>query len=189
MYERNVNVDEIKKFLRDVNEQKTNGIMISQFSGIVSKSNFFIEIHDGKVLVYLHNVEYSPEKIRLAIDVIDILSSKIEEISNVEELNGCIIRKDVLDKINDQFQIFITQKEMILTTVKEMNKKLMTQVDELKMPDLSLFLNEKYASIQNQQFACELCNLPFQNKRSLASHKKFHKGSKLSDEELTISTN
>jgi hypothetical protein len=189
MYERNVNVDEIKKFLRDVNEQKTNGIMMSQFSGIVSKSNFFIEIHDGKVLIYLHNVEYSPEKIRLAIDAIDILSSKIEEISNVEELNGCVIRKDTLDKINDQFQIFITQKEMILTTVKEMNKKLMSQVDDLKMPDLSLYLNEKYASIQNQQFACEVCNLPFQNKRSLASHKKFHKGNKSSDDELTISTN
>ena len=189
MYERNVNVDEIKKFLRDVNEQKTNGIMMSQFSGIVSKSNFFIEIHDGKVLIYLHNVEYSPEKIRLAIDAIDILSSKIEEISNVEELNGCVIRKDTLDKINDQFQMFITQKEMILTTVKEMNKKLMTQVDDLKMPDLSLYLNEKYASIQNQQFACEVCNLPFQNKRSLASHKKFHKGNKSSDDELTISTN
>ena len=41
LYERNVNVDEIKKFLRDINEQKTNGIMMSQFSGIVSKSNFF----------------------------------------------------------------------------------------------------------------------------------------------------
>jgi hypothetical protein len=189
MYERNVNVDEIKKFLRDVNEQKTNGIMMSQFSGIVSKSNFFIEIHDGKVLIYLHNVEYSPEKIRLAIDAIDILSSKIEEISNVEDLNGCVIRKDTLDKINDQFQIFITQKEMILTTVKEMNKKLMTQVDDLKMPDLSLYLNEKYASIQNQQFACEYCSIPFQNKRSLAAHKKIHKGIKTSDDELIISTN
>ena len=186
MYERNVNVDEIKKFLRDVNEQKTNGIMMSQFSGIVSKSNFFIEIHDGKVLIYLHNVEYSSEKIRLAIDAIDILSMKIEEISNVEELNGCIIRKDTLDKINEQFQMFLTQKEIILTTVKEMNKKLITQLDELKMPDLSLYLNEKYASIQNQQFACEVCSLPFQNKRSLAAHKKIHKGIKSSDNEITV---
>jgi hypothetical protein len=181
LYERNVNVDEIKKFLRDINEQKTNGIMMSQFSGIVSKSNFFIEIHDGKVLIYLHNVEYSPEKIRLAIDVIDNLSSKIEEISNVEEINGCIIKKDILDKINEQFQLFISQKEVVLTTVKEMNKKLMNQIEELKMPDLSLYLNEKYASIQNQQFACEVCDLPFQNKRSLAAHKKIHK-SKFSDE-------
>lgn len=175
MYERNVNVDEIKKFLRDINEQKTNGIMMSQFSGIVSKSNFFIEIHDGKVLIYLHNVEYSSEKIRLAIDVIDNLSSKIEEISNVEDINGCIIKKDILDKINDQFQLFLSQKDVVLTTVKEMNKKLMSQIEELKMPDLSLYLNEKYASIQNQQFTCDFCSLPFQNKRSLAAHKKIHK--------------
>jgi hypothetical protein len=184
LYERNVNVDEIKKFLRDINEQKTNGIMMSQFSGIVSKSNFFIEIHDGKVLIYLHNVDYSQEKIRLAIDVIDNLSSKIEEISNVEDINGYIIKKDVLDRINEQFQIFISQKEMVLTTIKEMNKKITTQIEDIKMPDLSLFLNEKFASIQNQQFACEVCSLPFQNKRSLAAHKKVHKVKESTTEDI-----
>jgi hypothetical protein len=162
---------------------------MSQFSGIVSKSNFFIEIHDGKVLIYLHNVEYSQEKIRLAIDVIDNLSSKIEEISNVEEINGCIIKKDILDKINEQFQSFIIQKDMVLTTVKEMSKKLLTQIDDLKMPDLSLYLNEKYASIQNQQFACDVCKLPFQNKRSLAAHRKIHKGKDADDyDDITIET-
>ncbi len=48
---------------------------------------------------------------------------------------------------------------------------------------------KKYASIQNQQFVCEICNLPFQNKRSLAAHKKAHKGGKVNDEEITIKTN
>jgi hypothetical protein len=182
-YETNVNLDEIKKFLRDVNEQKIHGIMMSQYSGIVSKPNGFIEINDGKVLIYLHNVDYSAEKIKMAIDVIDILSERLEEISNVEDIDGCVIKKEVLDKINDQFQLFLSQKEVVLTTIKEMNKKLMTQIEDMKIPDLSLFLNEKYASIQNQQFVCEICNLPFQNKRSLASHKKCHKG------EISISTN
>jgi hypothetical protein len=64
----------------------------------------------------------------------------------------------------------------------------MTQIEDLKMPDLSLFLNDKYASIQNQQFACDICALPFQNKRSLAAHKKIHKGSKIGDEELNVNT-
>jgi hypothetical protein len=182
-YETNVNLDEIKKFLRDVNEQKIHGIMMSQYSGIVSKPNGFIEINDGKVLIYLHNVDYSAEKIKMAIDVIDILSERLEKISNVEDIDGCVIKKEVLDKINDQFQLFLSQKEVVLTTIKEMNKKLMTQIEDMKIPDLSLFLNEKYASIQNQQFVCEICNLPFQNKRSLASHKKCHKG------EISISTN
>ena len=188
-YETNVNLDEIKKFLRDVNEQKTHGIMISQYSGIVSKPNGFIEINDGKVLIYLHNVDYSQDKIKMAIDVIDILSERLEEISNVEEIDGYVIKKEVLDKINDQFQLFINQKELVLTTLRESNKKLLTQVEDMKLPDLSLYLNDKYASIQNQQFACEICNLPFQNKRSLAAHKKVHKGNKVVDEELTIKTN
>jgi hypothetical protein len=189
-YEINVNLDEIKKFLRDVNEQKMNGIMMSQYSGIVSKPNGFIEINDGKVIIYLHNVDYSSEKIKMAIDVIDILSERLEEISNVEEVNGYIIKKEVLDKINVQFQIFLNQKEIVLSTVREMNRKLLAQIDDMKIPDLSLFLNEKYASIQNQQFICETCNLPFQNKRSLAAHKKCHKGTKnMEDGEINISTN
>jgi hypothetical protein len=188
-YETNVNLDEIKKFLRDVNEQKTHGIMMSQYSGIVSKPNGFIEINDGKVIIYLHNVDYSQDKIKMAIDVIDILSERLEEISNVEDIDGYVIKKDVLDKINDQFQLFINQKELVLTTLRESNKKLLTQIEDMKLPDLSLYLNEKYASIQNQQFVCEVCNLPFQNKRSLAAHKKVHKGGKVVDEELTIKTN
>jgi len=174
-YEANVNLDEIKKFLRDVNEQKTHGIMMSQYSGIVSKPNGFIEINDGKVIIYLHNVDYSQEKIKMAIDVIDILSERLEEISNVEEIDGYAIKKDVLDRINEQFQMFLTQKDIILTSLRESNKKIISQVEDMKIPDLSLFLNDKYASIQNQQFTCEVCNLPFQNKRSLAAHKKIHK--------------
>ena len=185
-YEANVNLDEIKKFLRDVNEQKTHAIMMSQFSGIVSKPNGFIEINDGKVIIYLHNVDYSQERIKMSIDVIDNLSERLEEISNVDDNDGYVIKKDVLDRINDQFQLFLTQKEMIITTVKDTNKKLLSQIEDIKMPDLSLFLNDKYASIQNQQFACEVCNLPFQNKRSLAAHKKIHKGSKVGEAEINV---
>ena len=185
-YEANVNLDEIKKFLRDVNEQKTHAIMMSQYSGIVSKPNGFIEINDGKVIIYLHNVDYSQERIKMAIDVIDNLSERLDEISNVDDNDGYVIKKDVLDSINDQFQLFISQKEVIITTVKETNKKLLSQIEDMKIPDLSLFLNDKYASIQNQQFVCEVCNLPFQNKRSLASHKKIHKGAKVETTEINV---
>lgn len=110
----------------------------------------------------------------MAIDVIDILSDRLEDISNIEE-DGYVVKKDTLDKINDEFQKFINQKYIIISTIKDMNKKLMSQIEDMKMPNLSLFLNDKYASIQNKQFNCDICNLPFQNKRSLASHKKIHK--------------
>jgi hypothetical protein len=174
-YERNVNIDEVKKFLRDVTEHHCSGIMMSQFSGIASKPNGFIELHDSNVLIYLHNVDYSPDKIKMAVDIIDNLSAKLETIATQEEQTGIIIKKDVLDRINEQFQSFMNQKEVVLNTMKETHKKLIAQIEDMKMPDLSLFLNDKYASIQNQQFLCDTCNLAFTNKRSLASHKKMHK--------------
>jgi hypothetical protein len=174
-YERNVNPEETKKFLRDVVEQRCSGIMMSQFSGIASKPNGFIEIHDTNVLVYLHNVDYSCDKIKMAIDIIDNLSVKLEAISTQEETTGIIIKKDVLDRINEQFQTFMNQRDAVLVTLRESHKKAVSQVEDMKLPELSLFLNDKYASIQNQQFLCDVCSMAFTNKRSLASHKKMHK--------------
>ena len=67
-----------------------------------------------------------------------------------------------------------------------MNKKLTSQMDEFKLPNLAIYLNDKFASIQNQQFICETCNLPFQSKRSLSSHKKIHKKLKTGSEQCIV---
>ena len=174
-YERNVDLDEIKKFIRDVNHKECSGIMMSQLSGIVSKPNFFIEIHNGKVLVYLHKVFFSKEQIKTAIDVIDHLSSRLSTIVTSEEEHGINIRKEVLDKINEEVQLFIKNKEMLATTIKESMRKMLAQVEEFQLPTLTLFLNDKYASVQNQAFLCETCNHSFPTKKGLAMHKKVHK--------------
>jgi len=174
-YERNVDLDEIKKFLRDVTHKECSGIMMSQLSGIVSKPNFFIEIHNGKVLVYLHKVFFSKDQIKMAIDIIDHLSSRLATIVSDEKEHGFNISKDVLDKINEEVQLFVKNKELILSTIKESSRKLLTQVEELQLPSLTLYLNDKYASIQNQSFLCEVCNHSFPTKKGLAMHKKVHK--------------
>jgi hypothetical protein len=174
-YERNVDLEEIKKFLRDVNNKECSGIMMSQLSGIVSKPNFFIEIHNGKVLIYLHKVYFSKEQIKMAIDVIDHLSSRLTTIVTNEEEHGINIRKEVLDKINSEVQLFVKNKEMMATTIKETSRKLLAQLDELHLPELTLLLNDKYASIQNQEFVCEFCKRSFDSKRGLGHHKKAHK--------------
>jgi len=174
-YERNVDLDEIKKFIRDVNHKECSGIMMSQLSGIVSKPNFFIEIHNGKVLIYLHKVFFSKEQIKTAIDVIDHLSSRLSTIVSSETENGINIKKDVLDKINDEVQLFVKNKEMLATTIKESSRRMLLQVEELQLPSLTLFLNDKYASVQNQAFVCDVCNHSFPTKKGLAMHKKVHK--------------
>lgn len=173
-YEINVNSEEIKKFIRDVKEQQIHGIFMSQYSGIVGKQNYQIEIYDGNIGVYLHNVEYNHEKVKTAIDIIDNLAYKLKDFK-IDEKNGVNIDKEVLESINNEFQIFINKKEALVLSIKEMNKKLVSQVDELKMPDLQLYLSGKFGSLINNNFKCEICGEEFTKKSSLASHKKVHK--------------
>lgn len=174
-YERNVDLEEIKKFIRDINHKECSGIMMSQLSGIVSKPNFFIEIHNGKVLIYLHKVFFSKEQIKMAMDVIDHLSSRLSTIVINEEEHGFNIRKEVLDRINTEVQLFVKNKEMLATTIKESSRRMLAQLEEFQLPELTLFLNDKYASVQNQAFVCETCNHSFPTKKGLAMHKKVHK--------------
>jgi hypothetical protein len=174
-YEANINIDEIKKFLRDINSQNCSGIFISQNSGIVGKPNYFIEMHGGHVLIYLHNVDYSEEKIKCAVDIIDNLSKKYAEITNNNQEDGVKITKEFLDKINTEYQVFLNQRDLLVFNIKESQKKVILQIEELKFPDLSTYLNEIYGSVQNQQFLCDICNESFSKKSSLASHKKKHK--------------
>ena len=192
-YLQNINGDETRKYIKDTVENKCCGVMISQNSGIVGKPDFFIEIHDGNVLIYLHNVNYSKDKIKTAVDIIDNLSERLSSISQKEGESGITIKKEILDRINEQFQMFKTQKEILINTSKDIQKRLITQIEDLNIPDLKLFLDDKYASIQNVQFICNVCNLPFTNKKALASHKKVHsnksKKGNSDDEETEIVIN
>ena len=41
------------------------------------KQNYQIDIKGPYILVYIHNVEYCPYKIQIAVDIIDSLSNKL----------------------------------------------------------------------------------------------------------------
>jgi hypothetical protein len=169
-YNHNINKEEIAKFIRDVDTQHMNGIFISQYSGISFKNNYHIDIHKGSVLLYLQHCEYSPDKIRVAIDMVDNLSLKIQEL-NMEETNN--ISKDILDDINQEYQIFINQRETLQTTVKDFHKKMNSQIDSLKFPSLDKYLDTKYAYVKERNFTCDMCNaFTGTNKQSLSAHKR-----------------
>jgi len=176
-YDMNVQKEGVEKFLRDIRAQKCNGIFMSQHSGIQYKPNYFIEIEDGCVLLDLHNVNYSEDTIKTAVSIIDNLYARLEDLS-VDVGDGYTIQKDMLDKINVEFQVFVSKKETMLFNLKEFNKTMITQIDELNLPDLSAYLNCKYASLQNQKWVCDVCNDAFTKKASLSSHRKKHKTAK-----------
>jgi len=170
-YKQNINKEEIAKFIVDVDNQNTHGVFLSQYSGIAFKQNYQIDIHKGKVLVYVQNCEYTADKIRIAVDIIDNLSSKIEDFSQDDETN--VISKELLDNINSEYQKYIAQKENMIVLLRDFQKKMVLQIEDLKFPELDKYLSQKYAYVKNSCFVCDLCNaFTASSRQSLSAHKR-----------------
>ena len=76
------------------------------------------------------------------------------------------------NKINIEFQNFISQKESIVFNLKENNKKIIQQIEDLNLQELTIYLNNKFPSLQNSKWVCEGCNESFVKKINLTNHKK-----------------
>jgi len=169
-YSRSVNTDEVKKFERDIQTQKIHGIFVSQKSPITFKNNFQVDIINGLIHIYIPNAEYDIDKIKLAIDVIDNLSLKLENISGSSEDEYSICKED-MDEIMEEYRCFITQKTQMMDTIKLVNKQLLDKMEEIQLPKLKkLFI--KIGNIENDnEFKCTFCNTwSGKNKASLGAH-------------------
>jgi hypothetical protein len=183
VYDRNVTPDEVQKFIRDVDEIKTNAIFLSQNSGISRKKNFQVDIHKGLIMIYIHNVQYSPDKIQLAIDIIDNLSERIQDLDVENDEN--IISKSLLDEINTEFIEFNRQRDEIILTSKDFQKKLIGQLENLKLNALTKYLSTKYSSNEKTGYTCEYCNhFTTATKKSLSAHTRACK----KQHEITVET-
>ena len=167
-YDKNVVQEEVKKFLRDVELQNCCGIMLAQHYGITNKENFEIEINNNNVLVYLHKVEYDADKIKAAVDIIDHFKSKMIDINKIHG-DDITIDKDVLDDINKEYQLFTANKLSHIKTIKDCQQRLLTQVEEIKIPNLEHFLSKLYA-YSSKEDICEYCNYVAKNPRALTAH-------------------
>lgn len=171
--DRNVNADEIRNFMQNIEENNCSGIFISQRSGFSSKPNYFIEIFNKSVIVYIHNTDYSSDKIRMAVDIIENITNKLKDIHSENEFE-VTIDKEILEEINKEYQLFITQKESIVNVLKDSQKKIFTQIEDFKFPALDKYLSSKFAAtIHKQGFKCDLCKaFNANNLKALAAHKR-----------------
>ena len=173
-YDRNVSLDEVKKFIRDIEEQKCHGIFLSQHSGITSKQNYQIDIKNNNILVYVHNADYCPHTIKIAVDIIDSLSDKLNDIK--QDVQQIYIPKEILDDINKEYSSFIERKSAIIDILKDFHKKITYQIDDIKFPSLSKYITSKYGSIlnnDNQRILCNICNnFEATNNKSLSAHQR-----------------
>ena len=189
-YDRNVTIDEVKKFIRDIDQQKCHGIFLSQHSGITSKQNYQIDIKGSNILVYVHNVDYCPNTIKIAADIIDSLSDKLSEIEDSNEIIS--IPQEVLDDINKEYATFIERKSKIIEYSKEFIKKLSNDVDDIKFPSLSKYLSMKCGSILNDEtITCDICHqFKANSNKALAAHKRAckRKHSQINNSNIVINT-
>jgi hypothetical protein len=169
-YTRSVNTDEVKKFERDLQTQKTHGIFLSQKSPITYKHNFQIDIINGFIHLYIPNAEYDTEKLRVAIDIIDSLSLRLESINNTSEEDIPISKEDI-DDILEEYKTFVNQKNQMIELIKTMSKQLNDKMEEIQLTKLNkLFI--KIGRLENDnEFKCSYCNnYSGKNKASLGAH-------------------
>ena len=168
LWGRSVVQAEVVKFIRDIDVQKCCGIFLSQNGKITTKDNFEINIHNGNVLVYVHDVHNDPDKIKLAVDIVDHLKEKLDEYEdyNNDQDN---ISKEMLEYINVEYQNFVSSKSSLVKLAKEFNQKLIKQIEEIKMPSLENYLSSKY-SFSSNKFICEFCSFVGKNQQSKSAH-------------------
>lgn len=174
---KNVPEDEVKKFIRDIDEQKCHGIMLSQSldKGISGKKTFQIDFHKKYILIYVDKVNYDQFKIGLAVDIIDKLYIKLKPFlcdTEMEE-NKYEISSDILESINSEFQKFIKCKEEFYTEIQDTNKKLLRRLDDLQFPSLDVYLKNIFASFHQTNIKCDICSREFGGRhpsKALARH-------------------
>ena len=163
---------EVQKFVRDVEIQKCHGLFLSQNVGICSKDNYEINIlEENLVTVYIHNVNYDPEKIKIGVDIIDNISEILKEI-DVLEINQSTeysISKELTQFINIEYQNYLAHKERTIKMAKDFVANLIKHEEEFNFSSLEKFLESK-CNTQNNKNVCKYCGFIGKKAQSLSAH-------------------
>jgi DNA anti-recombination protein RmuC len=179
-YDRNVGQEEVQKFLRDVETQKCCGILLAQNYGIAHRNNYEIHIYQGQICIYLHSVQYSPEKIKAAVDIIDHLYPQLSQINTKQQSEDIVIEYPFLEELNKEYQQFVQQKLNQMKTVKDYSQKMLTQIDEMKMPQWSQWLEKYFSqSLSSKETQCSYCGFTAKSTNGLTAHLRACKKRKL----------
>lgn len=169
-YSANVPVCEVEKFIRDIDNLNMSGIFLSQNSGISRKKDYQIDIHNNNVIIFVHDVNYSVDKIKVAVNMLEHIKAKLLQIDR----HGDVVPESILLDINKEYQVFLSRRNSMLDTVRKFNKDMTSQIHDLNMPELTNLLSDKFAStsIDLNPFQCKVCGKLYRNAKSLAAHNK-----------------
>ena len=170
----NVRSEDVNNCRTMISDENVCGVVLSQNSGISGKNNYQIEMHNNNVIVFVHNAEYSSDKIQVAVSIIDNLYNQMRNFAKSNTNTEFTIPKDLLENINNEYQLFISQKAAVVDVFKDSQKRVLAQLDEIRFPCLDKYLSTKYsAPIVKSGLKCDLCkSYNANNLKALAAHKR-----------------
>ena len=185
---KNVVQEEVKKFIHDIETQNCCGLFLSQNYGVANKENFEINIHDGNVLIYVHEVNNDPEKIKTAISIIDNFKERLDDFNIDNNMDS--IPKEILDSINFELNSFTQKKNEIIKKCKLREKELLKDLNDLQLLSLQKYLSSRYAT-SSSKFVCEYCGFIAKNNAAKSAHLRGCqiKKNNSSSNQISISTN
>jgi hypothetical protein len=155
---KNVTKQEVDKFIRDCEIQKCSGVMFAQHRGICNKEHFELQIHNGSVLLYVHEVKFDKNIIKTAIEIVEQFKMKFDESVVTNNNGGHTIEQYVIEEINKEVVIYISQRNSMNKLLKDFSDKMNQSINDLKIPSLEKFLSNKFAksTIQSENI-CKYC--------------------------------
>tara|TARA_Y100000389_G_scaffold200621_1_gene241432 strand:- start:329 stop:1711 length:1383 start_codon:yes stop_codon:yes gene_type:complete len=168
-YSSNVPNEEIKKFIRDVEYKNCDAIMLSQNSGISTKENYQIDIHNGNIMVFIHFVHYDTSKINIAVNLVDHLRNILNKYKN--DNNEINISQEDMILINKEYLLFVQQRNELIDNYKKYYKEHLKKLEEFDMHYLTKLLDGLFTNTEQLTFTCKYCNnFTGKNKRALTTH-------------------
>lgn len=152
----NVPKHDVDKFIRDCEIQNCCGVMFAQHRGIANKENFEIQIHRENVLLYVHETNFNAEIIKTAIDIVEQFKTKLDELQS--QSHTYTIDSAVLEEINREFNLYVTQKQHMIKLIKDFSDKMESSITALKQPNLEIYLSKHFAtSAKQNENICKYC--------------------------------
>jgi len=169
-YVTSVNSEEVAKFERDLQTQKCHGIFISQNSPITFKENYHIDITGGLIHLYVSNVKYDVEKVKVAIHIVDHLAQRLS-LSHELGQDTAHIDKEEFEQLKEEYVRFANQKNEMAESIKMFSKQLTDRLEDIKLPILRKITGNN--EVNKVGILCDICNNWWgKNQMSVSAHKK-----------------
>jgi len=168
-YDSNVKSLEVKKFEKDCFNNKLSGIFLSHNSGIANKKNFQIDIDKARnILLYIHNVKYNEDLIKLGIDIICHYNKVFKNDDDIKN----VVTDDEFNRIKNDYENFLVKKNENIKYLDTFNKEFKKRIFDMDLP----FLNTIFCNITSLNNDINAINCPCgykaKNNKGLATHKR-----------------